>query len=145
MGSVSSANPGVANLLQMLSSSGSPVLSSTRVTSALEKAPGSDIVQLSMDAIQSQGVDTLFGLSSGTAAGTGSSPASLADLPTGSADASSTSPGTAGSALLSSAALSDASPADQLAYYTSAAEAAQPQSLINAGTFGSQSGSLREG
>ncbi|MGO9229105.1 MAG: hypothetical protein ACLQKA_07835 [Bryobacteraceae bacterium] len=142
MGSVSSANPGVANLLQMLSASGSPVLSSPKVTSALEKASATDIVQLSMDAIQSQGVGTLFGIPSGANADAGSNSVNLADLLTESTGASATSPVTDGSALLSSAALPDASPADQLAYYQSAAQTAQTQSPLNAETFGSQSGSL---
>jgi len=126
----------------MLSNGGSPVLNSTRVTSALQKAPTSDIVQLSMDAIQSQGIDALFGLSSGSNGATSTSQASLADLLSGSTGASYTSPDSAANALLSSAALSGASPEGQLAYYQSTAQAAQTQGLINAGAFGKQSGSL---
>jgi hypothetical protein len=62
MGTVSSSlNPGVANLLQTLTSVSSPVVNSPAVVSALEKAPVSDIVQLSEEAIQLQGVDALFG------------------------------------------------------------------------------------
>src|SRR5208283_240819 len=130
MGSVSSANPGVANLLQMLSASGSPVLSSPKVTSALEKASATDIVQLSMDAIQSQGVNTMFAIPGGSNADADSNSVNLADLLTGSTGASATSPDTNGNALVSSEALCDASPADQLAYYQSAAQTAQTQSLL---------------
>ena len=64
MGSVSSSlNPGVADLLQTLANVNSPVLSSPAVVSALEKAPASDIVQLSAEATQLQNMDALFGLS----------------------------------------------------------------------------------
>jgi len=64
MGSVSSLNPGVADLLQTLTNVNSPVMNSKAVVSALEKAPASDIVQLSAEASQLQSVDALFGLSS---------------------------------------------------------------------------------
>ena len=68
MGSVSSTlNPGVADLLQSLANVNSPVMNSPAVVSALEKAPASDIVQLSAEATQLQGVDALFGIS-GTSA-----------------------------------------------------------------------------
>jgi hypothetical protein len=63
MSSVSSSlNPGVADLLQTLTNVNSPVMNSKAVVSALEKAPASDIVQLSEEATQLQGVDALFGL-----------------------------------------------------------------------------------
>jgi hypothetical protein len=68
MGSVSSSlNPGVADLLQSLTNVNSPVMNSPAVVSALEKAPASDIVQLSAEATQLEGVDALFGIS-GTSA-----------------------------------------------------------------------------
>ena len=67
MGSVSSSlNPGVADLLQTLTSVNSPIASSQSVVSALEKAPPADIVQLSVEATQLEGVDALFGISSPT-------------------------------------------------------------------------------
>ena len=62
MGTVSSTNTAVSNLLQNLSAVNCPVLSSPSVVSALEKAPPSDIVQLSTAALQLQGVDAMFGL-----------------------------------------------------------------------------------
>jgi hypothetical protein len=65
MSSVSSSlNPGVADLLQTLTNVNSPVMNSPSVISALEKAPAADIVQLSEEATQLQGVDALFGLNS---------------------------------------------------------------------------------
>ena len=65
MGSVSSSlNPGVADLLQSLTNVNSPVASSPTLVSALEKAPASDIVQLSAEATQLESVDALFGTSS---------------------------------------------------------------------------------
>jgi len=64
MGSTS-INPGVSELLQTLSSLNSPALSSPAVVSALEKAPPSDIVQLSAAAAELAGVDAMFGVSDG--------------------------------------------------------------------------------
>src|SRR5208283_3111602 len=61
MGTTSSANLGVANLLQELTNAGSPLASSPTAVAALEKASPSDIVQLSADASQLQGLDVLFG------------------------------------------------------------------------------------
>ena len=67
MGTVSSSlNPGVADLLQTLTNVKSPVVNSPAAVSALEKAPASDIVQLSEEALQLQGVDALFGTSTTT-------------------------------------------------------------------------------
>ena len=63
MGSVSSVNPGVADLLQSLSNLNSPVMSSQTVVNALENAPAADIVQLSTAANQLQGIDAMFGIS----------------------------------------------------------------------------------
>ena len=57
MGSVSSVNPGVANLLQTLTNLNSPVMSSPAAVAALKKAPAADIVQLSDSAAQLQGVE----------------------------------------------------------------------------------------
>lgn len=65
MGTVSSANNGLSTLLQTLSNENSPLLStlsSPSVESALEKAPTSDIVQISEQALQLQATDELFGI-----------------------------------------------------------------------------------
>src|SRR5271157_3958033 len=110
MGSVSSANPGLQNLLQTLSNLNSPVLSSPVVTSALETAPPADIVQLSMAATQLEGVDAMFGISNGPTANTNSTLANLENLLTGSG-------GAAANPQLLSAATSNAASADQLATY----------------------------
>jgi hypothetical protein len=66
MGSISSINPGLADLFQTLSSVNSPLLSSPADISALENASPTDIVQLSTAATELQGVDTLFGSSDGS-------------------------------------------------------------------------------
>jgi len=63
MGSVSSVNPGIADLLQTLTNVNSPVMSSKAAVSALEKAPAADIVQLSAAANQLESVDAMFGIS----------------------------------------------------------------------------------
>ena len=85
MGSVSSVNPGLADLLQTLSSLNLPVLSSPGVTSALEKAPAADVVQLSAAATQLEDVDAMFGVADGSNAGTNSTLANLEALLGGSA------------------------------------------------------------
>ncbi|HEY3741424.1 MAG TPA: hypothetical protein VGL53_16345 [Bryobacteraceae bacterium] len=61
MGTTSSISPGIANLLQTLSSVDGPIASSPGLAAALEKAPPSDIVQLSIAATQLQTVSSLFG------------------------------------------------------------------------------------
>jgi hypothetical protein len=65
VGTVSSSlNPGVADLLQTLSSLGNTTLNSSSVVNAIKSAPTSDIVALSDEAMQLQNVDTLFGIGS---------------------------------------------------------------------------------
>jgi hypothetical protein len=70
MGSIPSVNPGVSDLLQTLSSaesaSGSTLLSSPAVQSALQNASPGDIVQLSARALQLQEADGLFGSAEST-------------------------------------------------------------------------------
>ena len=68
MGTTSSVNLGVANLLQDLTNVGSPLASSPTAVAALEKASPSDIVQLSAEASQLQGLDVLFGQNTATTA-----------------------------------------------------------------------------
>jgi hypothetical protein len=125
MGSVSSVNPGVADLLDKLSRLDLPVLSSSRVTSALENAPTADIVRMSMAATQLEGVDAMFGISDGSGAGTNSSLANLGDLLTGSA-----------------AANSKASSADRLAIHEAALQLTEARGLFGSGSTGSLSGFL---
>jgi hypothetical protein len=68
MNPVSSTNSaGMTDLIQLLSSSSSPLvssgLSSSQIQSALQKASPDDIVQLSDQAMQLQEFDTMFGSS----------------------------------------------------------------------------------
>jgi hypothetical protein len=65
---VSSTNPGLANLLQTLTSVNSPLLSSPSAISAIENSSPADIVKLSVDATQLQEVNAMFGDSNTTAA-----------------------------------------------------------------------------
>jgi hypothetical protein len=90
MGSVSPVNPGVADLLQTLTDLNSPVMSSPAAVSALEKAPPSDIVQLSDSAAQLEGVDELFGVLNGSNSGAGSLLAALVENLANSAGVAST-------------------------------------------------------
>jgi hypothetical protein len=64
MGSVSSTNAGLSDLLQTLTNENSPLastFSSPAVQKALENAPAGDIVQLSTEALQLQITDAIFG------------------------------------------------------------------------------------
>lgn len=128
MGSISSVNPGVADLIQTLTSVSSPVMSSPTVVSALESAPTADIVQLSSSANQLEGIDAMFGIS--TSATSNLSSDLLADL-----DASAT-----GSSTASASVLSNASPADQAANADAALQSQLTQGLF--GTNTSLTGSL---
>ena len=107
MASVSSISPGLADVLQTLSTSGPSVLSSSSVASALESAPVADIVQLSNAASQLTMVDGIFGLANG------SSDSLNASL----------------EALLASA---GSSPSSQLAAYQTASQDEQTEDLLDA-------------
>jgi len=76
MASVSSVNPGVADILQTLSSTGATPLSSalfgSAVQSALQKASPSDLVQLSQEATQLQEASGLFSGANATQTSTNS-------------------------------------------------------------------------
>jgi hypothetical protein len=61
MSSTPSVNAGLASLLQNLSNINSPILSSPKAVAALQNAPPADIVQLSDEAIQLEGLNALFG------------------------------------------------------------------------------------
>src|ERR1700733_14088440 len=63
---IASTNNGLADLLQTLTNENSPLLptlSSPAVEAALEKAPATDIVEISAQAVQLQDADALFGIS----------------------------------------------------------------------------------
>jgi hypothetical protein len=147
MGSVSTPNPGVASLLQTLSNLNSPILASSKVTSALAKAPVSDVVEISMAASQLENVDALFGISNGSSTGA-SSLANLANLAAVSAGPASTtaaadnSSSSAPTSVLSNQQLASASPADQMANYQAALQASTVQGLFGTGTTNGSSGSI---
>lgn len=118
MGSVSSSNPAITNLLQTISSAQSPVLSSPAVISSLENAPPADIIQISTAATEMSGLDAEFGIT---------------PTPTDTA-------GTDLSNVLSTLAPSQttgstpATTAQQLATYQSAVQEADTQALFGTGT-----------
>ncbi|MGP8245757.1 MAG: hypothetical protein ACLQVN_14720 [Bryobacteraceae bacterium] len=131
MSSVSSINPGVADLIQNLSNLGSPVVSSAAGISALENASPADLVQLSTAATQLEGVDAMFEISTGSNAG--ASGTNLEDLLAGAVESAATASTGADSPT--------ALPADQLANYQTTLQASETQALLGGGASG-LSGSL---
>ena len=79
-----SPNPGLANLLQNLSDVGSPILSSPKAMAALQNAPPADIIELSDEAIQLEGLNALFGAAE--ASGSSQADSLLSSLLGGEAD-----------------------------------------------------------
>jgi hypothetical protein len=133
MGSVSSLNPGVADLLQTLTNLKSPVMSSQASVTALEKAPPADIVQLSTAANQLASVDAMFGISSSSSAtGTSSIFAQLEAEVTGASTSGQSTP----------SALSNATPAEQFTNYEAAIQSQVTQGLFGTTTSNALSGSL---
>ena len=128
MGSVSSVNPGVADLLQTLSNENSPVLSNKAAVSALESASPSDIVQLSVAASQLEGIDVMFGLSNSTGTST-----TMTDMENLLAAAEPQAPAT--SAASTSTATTTTS-ASQLANDQATLQAVETQALFGGGASG---------
>jgi hypothetical protein len=62
MGSVSSPNPAITNLLQTISAAEPSILSSPSIVSSLENAPPADIIQISTAATQLAGLNAEFGI-----------------------------------------------------------------------------------
>jgi hypothetical protein len=122
--STTPVNSGLSNLLDLLSSAGSPIASMPQVSSALQNAPAGDIVQLTQAATELQNVDAIFGDASS------STPASIFDpelaFPT-TDTASST--GTTGTQAADSAS-TGASPADQVAAYQASLQSAEVSALF---------------
>ena len=137
MGSISSANPGITNLLQTLSNVGSPVLSSPSVLSALQTASPSDVAQLSTAALQLESVDAMFGISNQSSSSSTSALNSLL----ASLEAPPTSTPAATSTPVPSATASSVSPADQAASYQASLQQSEAQTLLGLGSTGA-SGSL---
>ena len=141
MGSVSSLSPGVADLFQTLSNMSSSPLSSVVTKSLLQKASQTDIVQLSMAAIQLQGMNELFGASNSSSSSPANSLNSFleniqADL---TAAASGATPSATG-ASSASAASTAAAATSQLANDQTAVQGAMMAELLNAGSSSSLSG-----
>lgn len=109
MGTTFSINPALVNLLQNLSNVGSPLLSSPAAMAALQKASPSDIVQLSAEATQLEGLNVILGqptsdslLSALYQTGGSAAPTDpLASLEQAPADTSASSTGNGGTALAS--------------------------------------------
>jgi hypothetical protein len=120
MGSVSSTNNGLSNLLQTLTNENSPLLStisSPAIQAALESAPASDIVEISDQAQQLQTTDALFGISNTPTSSSESLFSALADIGSNaSASGSALNPGS--------------SLADQLAAYQGNLQTQETQSLF---------------
>lgn len=135
MGSISSLNPGITNLLQTLSDVNSPVLSSPSAVSALEQASPSDLVQLSTAAMQLENVDAMFGMPD---ASSSNSNAALNNLLTTLETPQTTTPSVA---TAQPAASTTASPAEQAANYDQALQQSEAQTLLGLGSTGT-SGSL---
>jgi hypothetical protein len=143
MDSVTATNgSGMADLIQLLSSSGSPLLSSglssSQIQSTLQNASPSDIVQLSDEALQLQVAESLFGspdTSQTTSLFSDSSSSSsstilanlLATLSAGSAATTSNASEDSSS---SASSPSTSSVADQIASYQTQLQAEQMQTLF---------------
>jgi hypothetical protein len=128
MGSVASANTSsssnsdLTDLMQTLTNENSPLastLSSPIVQAALEKAPVSDIVEISDQAMELQATDALFGISNTTSSPTDNLFSALAEAGSGT-----TSPAT-GSSLDPGSSI-----ADQLAAYQGNMRAQEAQTLL---------------
>jgi hypothetical protein len=140
MGSTS-INPAVSDLLQTLSNLNSPALSSPAVVSALEKAPPSDIVQLSAEATELAGVDAMFGISDGSGGSDGTANSLMSALASLESTATSTSTSST-SSTSSSSSSSPSSAAAQLSNYQAAVQAEEAQTLLGDGTAADSTGSL---
>ena len=130
MSSVSSVNPGVADLLKSLTAINSPVLNSQKAMSALESAPTSDIVQLSSEANQLANIDTLFGLSSSSTSSTSSSSSSMSGV----LQALESEGTTSTSGTSTSSVLANASPSEQAANAQALIQSELTQGLFGTGT-----------
>ena len=111
MGSVSSTNAGLSDLLQTLTNENSPLaatFASPAVETALENAPAGDIVQLSAQALQLQVTDELFGAT----------------------DSSSTSPTDSLFSALAAINSTGSPVADQLAAYQGSSQLQEAQTLL---------------
>lgn len=139
------SNAGMTELIQFLSSSGSPLassgLSSSQIQSVLQNASPDDIVQLSSQALRSQEIDGLFG-SSDTSAAAGLYSASSASSSSGtlasvlaslSGTTDTTTSNTTDASGAAAASSSTSSVASQFANYQSTLQAEEMQALLGTG------------
>ena len=140
MGTVAPTSAGIADLLQTLSNFGSPLVSSTQgstaLQSALQNAPPEDTVKLSEAALQLQEVEEIFGTSNPS--GGDNLFAAIDSSLTGS-----TATGTSATASSSTAGASGTgSTADQLAALQSDSQANQVATLLGNNADPASPGSL---
>src|SRR5713226_8550634 len=141
MSSASAINPGLASLLQTLSNVGSPLLSSPQAVAALQKASPADIVQLSAEATQLEGLNALLGVSNSTLPGA-ALPGATAIDPFASLEAAVAAATAGGSTASSSATTATPSLADSIASYERSMQSGEIASLFGTGTSaGSTTGS----
>jgi hypothetical protein len=136
MGSVASTNSGLTDLLQTLTQNTSPemssVLSMPSVQSALENASPADIVQISTQALELQGIGELFGDSTASTTPTASDPllaaveSQLAQSGSTAAAASTAAP----SATTATSAADSSSSQDQASSAAGSATSAQTSSAV---------------
>ena len=159
------SNPGLNYLTQLLTSTGSPLLSSglssSQVQSVLQNASPEDIVQLSTQALQLQNIDNLFGVQDSTDSTQGlfSTPSStsssslldnlLASLTSGSGTGASQSASSSTSGASATAAgtsqsgsTSTESLASQMAGYQSQLQSEELQSLFGTSASATNSANL---
>jgi hypothetical protein len=138
MSTTPAINPGLASLFQTLSNVGSPLLSSPQVVAALQKASPADIVQLSAEATQLEGLNALLGVSNSTSSGAAlpgaTLPGSTATDPFASLEAAVAAATAAGSTASSSSSAPTPSLADAIASYERSAQSGEIASLFGTGT-----------
>jgi len=136
MGAIASTNFSLANLLQTLTSTGSPglstALSSSAVQSALQNGP-SDTVELSEEAVQLQEASLLFG---------GSNPADTGTLPSALDPLLSAPAASGGGSSGSTASSSTPSVANQLSSYQTDLQSEEMQALFGIAPASSPPSSL---
>jgi hypothetical protein len=134
----------LASLFQTLSNVGSPSLSSPEAVAALQKASPADIVQLSAEATQLEGLNALLGVSNSTSSGAAlpgaTLPGSTATDPFASLEAAVAAATAAGSTASSSSSAPTPSLADAIASYERSAQSGEIASLFGTGTSAGPTG-----
>ncbi len=141
MSTPSAINPGLASLFQTLSNVGSPLLSSPQAVAALQKASPADIVQLSAEATQLEGLNALLGAAD-TTSPDATLPGATSTDPFASLEAAVAAASASGGTPSSSASASTPSLADAIASYETSAQSGEIASLFGTGaSAGSTTGS----